>query len=106
MPRKNPDWFKPPSVAERAIYEIARAEMKSCRECKYLDQQRVYTADSWEYVEKWTCKVKNEVVYEYVEMFDKTDVPEWCPLILARVNAKRNKLEKEAVENTQDFFEI
>lgn len=108
MPRKNPDWFKMPvmTTAENAMFESVRTEMKSCRGCKFLDQSRVYTADSWEYVEKWKCNVKSEVIYEYVEMFDKTVVPVWCPLIEGRINAKKSKSEKDVVENPQSFFEI
>lgn len=54
-------------------------EVTSCRDCPHLYKERVYTADSFEYVEKFTCKANNRVISGYVEWHDKLEIPKWCP---------------------------
>lgn len=59
-----------------------KLKIKDCRECPKFHSEKVYTADSWEDVEKWVCKAKhNKIITRYHEGNGKApDVPEWCPL--------------------------
>lgn len=33
-----------------------KIKIKSCEECPFVNIEKVYTADSWEDVSRWTCK--------------------------------------------------
>ncbi len=59
-----------------------KINIKNCSECPFVKIEKVYTADSWEDVSKWSCtKKKNKTIHEYVEWNDKiTKIPDWCPV--------------------------
>ena len=62
--------------------------IKSCRECKDLSEDRDHTSDSWEYETKGICKVKNKYIFRFQETRDPVpEVPEWCP---KRVHKRKN----------------
>ena len=54
-------------------------EIDKCSECPFWDSERVYTGDSFEMGFKWTCKKAKRQIACFVETFDKTPIPEWCP---------------------------
>ena len=58
----------------------AQIEINSCRECPYFSSEKVYTADSFEDVNKWICNKANLVISGYVEWTDKPSIPSWCPI--------------------------
>jgi hypothetical protein len=79
--------------------------LECCDKCPHLDQNRWYTADSWEQVESWNCKhpkLKGKTNgrtdrekwesppgIARQEAFDKPPpIPKWCPL-------RKTKLPKE-----------
>jgi hypothetical protein len=55
----------------------------SCNDCPHCQRDRVYTADSFEHVEKFTCLnvKKPKVISEYVDWHEKVSIPDWCPLL-------------------------
>lgn len=60
-------------------------EIESCRECPHLNENRVYTGDSFENVFEWFCKKKTgKKIAGYVETFDKVEIPKWCPIIIKK----------------------
>ncbi|MFA5208646.1 MAG: hypothetical protein WC428_08450 [Candidatus Paceibacterota bacterium] len=54
-------------------------EIKDCSQCPHFDDERVYTADNFEMVFKWTCTKAKRQIAGYVETFDKVPIPDWCP---------------------------
>lgn len=56
-------------------------DIKDCSECPHFDSERIYTADSFEMAFDWFCLESGErkKISGYVETFDKTPIPEWCP---------------------------
>jgi hypothetical protein len=63
--------------------------IKSCRDCSFLEASRVYTEDSFEYVQQWRCKARDgRLIDRYVEWTDKIPVPKWCPLRATSLVAK------------------
>jgi hypothetical protein len=56
-----------------------KIKIKDCSECPFWESERVYTADSFEMPFKWTCKKAKRQIAGFVEAFDKTPIPEWCP---------------------------
>ena len=55
-------------------------DIKNCSGCPHWNEERVYTADSFEMVFKWMCtKADNRVIQGFVETFDKVKIPDWCP---------------------------
>ena len=55
-------------------------DIKDCSECPHFNCERMYTADSFEMAFNWFCKKENNrKIAGYVETFDKTPIPEWCP---------------------------
>lgn len=60
-----------------------KMKIKDCTECPFWETSKVYTADSWENVQKWTCKKKKKVIAGYLETFDKNPkIPDWCPILV------------------------
>ncbi len=56
-------------------------KLKSCSQCGFINVERMYTADSFEFANDWFCKAKDgKKIAGYVETFDKPLVPDWCPL--------------------------
>lgn len=55
-------------------------DIVDCSNCPYFKSERVYTADSFEMPFKWTCNKEKRVISEFVETFDKTPIPDWCPI--------------------------
>jgi hypothetical protein len=58
-------------------------EIKTCKECPFFEEKRMYTADSWEMPYDWFCKkAKNRKIAGYVEWHeeDKVEIPKWCPV--------------------------
>jgi hypothetical protein len=57
--------------------------VKSCNECRHCKRERAYTADSFEYVEKFTCSNtrKPKVILNYVDWHEIVQIPKWCPLL-------------------------
>ena len=56
-----------------------KIEIKDCSECRHFDDERVYTADSFETPYKWICTKAKRVISGFVEWHDEVPVPEWCP---------------------------
>lgn len=55
-------------------------EIKDCKGCPHLKEERHYTSDSFEMVFDWFCKKKrNKKIAGYVEFNDKIEIPNWCP---------------------------
>lgn len=62
-------------------------EIKTCKGCPYLKEERHYTADSFEIAIDWFCgKENNKKIAGYVEWLEEDDIkiPDWCPLILSK----------------------
>lgn len=55
-------------------------DIKSCQECPHFHSETISTGDSWDRPEKWTCKKANKVIDGYHDWYDKTPIPEWCPI--------------------------
>lgn len=61
---------------------IIQLEIKTCKECPYLETKRMYTDDSFEHAKDWFCKKENgKKIERYVEWHEEKDVeiPDWCP---------------------------
>jgi hypothetical protein len=57
-----------------------KIEIKSCQECSELQISRVYTADSFDNICKWTCKMVEKEIHGFLEWRDKDpEIPNWCP---------------------------
>lgn len=58
-------------------------EISNCCECKNHDIRRIYTGDSFEYVEGVYCTACNDrlVVSDDRDVRKYADIPDWCPLI-------------------------
>ncbi len=58
--------------------------LKTCTECKHCYDEKVYTADSWDDVNKLICretKRKKNEISSYHERGDPPpQIPKWCPL--------------------------
>lgn len=54
--------------------------IQGCWNCPFCKSEKVYTADSFENVEKLTCGATDKVIASYHETFDKDPIPDWCPL--------------------------
>ena len=56
-------------------------EIKSCQECPFFKDERMYTADSFENAFNWFCNKNKELrkIAGYVELNDNPEIPEWCP---------------------------
>lgn len=58
-------------------------DIKSCRDCPFCKEEKVYTSDSFDNVSKLTCKKKNnKVISGYADWNYKIKIPEWCPCVL------------------------
>jgi len=60
-------------------------EIKSCQQCPFFKQERMYTSDSLETAFDWFCtKSYNRKIQGYVEWHEenKIKIPEWCPIII------------------------
>jgi len=53
---------------------------KKCAKCKHLKQSKVYTADSFDNIEKWVCGKTDILINSYVDTFDNVETPFWCPI--------------------------
>lgn len=57
-----------------------KLNIKNCSECPFIKIEKVYTGDSWEDVNKWSCTKKRNKTIQYVDRDDKiTTIPDWCP---------------------------
>ncbi|EJW13925.1 hypothetical protein OB446_027005 [Paenibacillus alvei] len=54
-------------------------EVTNCDQCPYAEARKVWTADSWEDVRAIKCKQLGRDVYEYLDWYDKSPVPDECP---------------------------
>jgi hypothetical protein len=59
-------------------------DIKNCSECPFVRMKKVYTSDSWENVEEWSCSKTDDfkVITSYHEWNDKEKVPDWCPILV------------------------
>jgi hypothetical protein len=74
-------------------------DIKTCKECPFFEQERMYTADSFEEPFDWFCKkMNNRKIRGYVEWHEEKDVPipDWCPV----------KVEEPAIPSTEKIAEI
>lgn len=56
-------------------------EISSCTECMNFLSERIYTSDSWDFVQKWSCKKYNIIIDGYHDVFDDDPgIPKECPL--------------------------
>jgi hypothetical protein len=67
-------------------------KIDTCEKCPHLLSSRDYTADSWEEVSRWGCRITTAVdeksgvkternIRRYVDWNDKVKfIPDWCPL--------------------------
>ena len=56
-------------------------EITTCNECPHWDAERYYTADSWEHIMEWKCRLSGKSI-ALVETFDDDpSIPEDCPLL-------------------------
>ena len=56
-------------------------KIKYCDACPNMRSERFHTADSFEFVQEWTCNEHKNKRITLFEMFDaKPDIPKWCPL--------------------------
>lgn len=65
-------------MPNKAVYTI---EIEQCSKCPNSKSERDYTADSFEYCEKYFCSRLNRFVHRYVGTFEKTPIPNDCPLL-------------------------
>lgn len=54
-------------------------EVTCCDKCPHALVRKVYTEDSWDNVRAIKCKVLNKDIYEYLDWYDKSPVPDECP---------------------------
>ena len=62
----------------------ALLELKSCRQCPFFKEERMYTEDSCEIPYNWFCKKENgKKIAGYVEWHEEKSIkiPDWCPLL-------------------------
>lgn len=60
-----------------------KLEIKTCKECPFFKEERLYTADSFELAHDWFCKkMNNKEIAGYVSWYEekKVRIPEWCPI--------------------------
>jgi hypothetical protein len=62
-------------------------EIKTCADCPFCKQSRIYTGDSFELVYDWFCEKanqegKNKKIADCVGWYEEKDVeiPNWCPI--------------------------
>ncbi len=58
-------------------------EIDNCKDCPYLIQKRIYSADSYELAHDWLCdKANNQKIEGYVSWNEEKGVkiPTWCPI--------------------------
>lgn len=62
-------------------------EIKSCADCPYHYQTRVFTADSFENEYDLHCKKANKQIAIYVDWNKLTSVkvPKWCPCRIKKI---------------------
>jgi len=71
---------------------VATLEIKNCRDCPFLKQERHYTADSFETAFDWFCAKKdNKEIAGYISWNEEKDVeiPKWCPLVKTSKKSKK-----------------
>lgn len=66
---------------------IIEKEISKCSECDNCNISPIPTNDSWERPEKWECRIVTEdgrlkVIDGYHDWYDKTPVPDWCPIMI------------------------
>lgn len=54
-------------------------EVNNCDQCPMARVRKVYTSDSWDDVRAINCTQLGKDVYEYLDWYDKSPVPEECP---------------------------
>lgn len=55
--------------------------IKNCSECPKREEDRYYTADSFEFVQEWLCSAKGKKRITIHEWNDPIPpIPSWCPL--------------------------
>lgn len=56
-------------------------KIKNCSECPFFTSTRELTGDSFENVQKWSCRKMSNKRIATLETFDKEPkVPDWCPI--------------------------
>jgi hypothetical protein len=63
-------------------------EIKTCKECPFFEEKRMYTSDSFERPFNWFCTKKEDELGDpmeiagYVEWHEEKgiEVPKWCPI--------------------------
>ena len=59
---------------------MANIEIKTCQECKELEEEREYTVDSFELCFKAKCRRNDRELYKFRDWNEVYPVvPEWCP---------------------------
>jgi hypothetical protein len=70
-------------------------DIKNCKECPFFEQERMYTADSFEEPYNWFCKKGGgkKKIQGYVEWHEesKVPIPDWCPCLPEHVSAEKIK---------------
>jgi len=70
---------------------------RTCDKCGALATERAYTEDSFEYCEKWTCKMLKKTISDYVDWNEHniSALPN-CPLIqktpIRKANTPKEKI--------------
>lgn len=57
-------------------------DIKNCKQCPHLKEERLYTSDSWELAYDWFCmNADMKKIEGYVEWHEekKVEIPTWCP---------------------------
>lgn len=54
--------------------------VRECEDCPFHEARKVWTEDSWDQVRAIKCNKLNRDVYEYLDWYDKSPVPDECPI--------------------------
>jgi len=83
---------------------MAKIKIKTCKECKSLNEEQDYTADSFETCFKGKCREKDKYVFRYRDWNEQYPlVPDWCP---KKPKKKRKKEIKNMSKITLDLKKV
>ena len=77
---------------------MALIEIEDCKACRYCEEQRHWTEDSFETAFNYFCiKQDGKRIADYVDWNEKMpDVPKWCPL---RPKSPKKNVKKKPTKN-------
>lgn len=58
-------------------------EIKTCKDCPFVDIKPHYTSDSFEHASNWFCKKsRGKKIEGYIDWHEEKSVkiPKWCPI--------------------------